>query len=329
MKLATLQDGSRDGQLVVVSRDLASAHYATGIANRLQQVLDDWGFFAPQLQDLYDALNAGRARHPFAFDPQQCLAPLPRAFQCLEAVSPLPDGPVAPAAAPVLQQLAGDALAGACHPLPASAVGMELDFGAGLAVVTGALAAASTSSQALDAVRLLMLSNSVALRAIEPAERATGTGAQHSRPATAFSPVAVTLDELGTAWDQGRLRLTVQSALNGRKLGLCDAAAGMAWSFGELMAHAARTRALGAGSIVCSGPLRAAPGGKEAPNASSACASLLDRRHWEAQRGGQSSTGFLQLGDQIRIDLKGPDGRSLCGAIEQTVGDERPPSQQE
>jgi fumarylacetoacetate (FAA) hydrolase len=228
----------------------------------------------------------------------------------------------------VLQQLAGDALAGACHPLPASAVGMELDFGAGLAVVTGALAAASTSGQALDAVRLLMLSNSVALRALEPAERAAGAGAQHSRPATAFSPVAVTLDELGTAWDQGRLRLTVQSALNGRKLGLCDAAAGMAWSFGELMAHAARTRALGAGSIVCSGPLRAAPGGKAAPNASSACASLLDRRHWEAQRGGQSSTGFLQLGDQIRIDLKGPDGRSLCGAIEQTVG-ERPPSQQE
>ena len=324
MKLATLQDGSRDGQLIVVSRDLASAHYATGIANRLQQVLDDWGFFAPQLQDLYDALNAGRARHPFAFDPQQCLAPLPRAFQCLEAVSPWEGGP----AAPVLQQLAGDALTGACHPLPSSAVDRELDFGAGLAVVTGALPAASSGGQALDAVRLLMLSNGVALRALEPAEREAGAGAQHSRLSTAFSPVAVTLDELGAAWHQGRLQLTLQSTLNGRKLGLCDAAAGMTWSFGELMAHAARTRALGAGSIVCSGSLRVAPApaGNALSNAASACASLSDRRHWEAQHGGRTSTEFLQLGDQIRLDMKGPDGRSLCGAIEQTVG-EQPPLQ--
>ena len=322
MKLATLHDGSRDGQLVVVSRDLASAQYATGIANRLQLALDDWGFVAPQLQDLYDALNAGRARHPFPFDPQQCMAPLPRAFQCVELAASR-DTTSALAPAPMLQQLAGAALAGACAPLPARAVGMELDFGAGLAVVTGDLAVASTSGQALDAVRLLMLANSVALRALEPAEREIGMGAQHSRPVTAFSPVAVTLDELGIAWSGGRLALTVQSALNGRQLGRCDAAAGMAWSFGELVAHAARTRTLGAGSIVCSGPLRAAPvpGGKQATDSPSACASLLERRHWEAQQGGQTRTEFLQLGDQIRLDMKGPDGRSLCGAIEQTVAD--------
>ena len=231
MKLATLHDGSRDGQLVVVSRDLASAHYATGIANRLQQVLDDWGFYAPQLQDLYDALNAGRARHPFPFDPQQCMAPLPRAFQCMEAAPPWPGGEGEAQAAPVLQQLAGDALAGACQPLPVSTVGSDLDFGAGLAVVTGDLPARSASGQGLDAVRLLMLSNSVALRDLEAAEHEAGQGVQHSRPATTFSPVAVTLDELGTAWSHGRLRLTLQSGLNGRKLGLCDAAAGMPWSF--------------------------------------------------------------------------------------------------
>ncbi len=322
MKLATLQDGSRDGQLVVVSRDLASAHYATGIANRLQQVLDDWGFFAPQLQDLYDALNAGRARHAFPFDPQQCLAPLPRAFQCVEAASPVIGDRAAPAAALRLGQLAGDAFVGACDPLPVGAVGMDLDFGAGLAVVTGDLAAGSTSGQALDAVRLLMLANSVACRALEAAEQEAGCGPQHSRPVTAFSPVAVTLDELGASWDKGRLRLTLHAGLNGRKLGLCDAAAGMAWSFGELIAHAARTRPLGAGTIVCSGPLRAgaAPGSKESSGASSACASLQERRSWEMEHGGQTGSSFLQLGDQIRIDLKGPDGRSVCGAIEQTVG---------
>src|SRR5690606_16589342 len=173
MKLATLRDGSRDGQLVVVSRDLASAHYATGIAQRLQQVLDDWGFLAPQLQDLYDALNAGRARHAFPFDPAQCLAPLPRAYQCLEAVPGSPG-----AAVPTLPQLAGDAPGGARDPLPERAVAAVPDFGAGLAVVTGDLPAASTSDQALDAVRLLMLCNSVALRALEPAERAAGGGAQ-------------------------------------------------------------------------------------------------------------------------------------------------------
>ena len=321
MKLATLSDGSRDGQLVVVSRDLALAHYATGIANRLQQVLDDWGFFAPQLQDLYDALNAGRARHAFAFDPEQCMAPLPRAFGYVEDVAPRGHG-VGQTLAPVLQPLGGNTLVGACHPLPASMVEKELDYGAGLAVVVGDLAASSTSGQALDAVRLLMLANSVALRALEPAEREAGGGTQHSRPCTAFSPVAVTLDELGSAWNDGRLTLTVQMSLNGRKLGICDAAAGMPRGFGELIAHAARTRALGAGSIVCSGALAApmASGGKDASTASSVCASLLARRDWELQHGGQVNTGFLQAGDQVRIDMKGAEGRSLCGAIEQTVG---------
>lgn len=321
MKLATLHDGSRDGQLVVVSRDLASAHYATGIANRLQQVLDDWGFFAPQLQDLYDALNAGRARHAFAFDPTQCMAPLPRAYQCLEDVTPTADA-VHPVLAPVLQSLGGDALVGACQALPARMAESELDFGAGLAVMLGDLAAGSSSGQALDAVRLLMLANSVALRALEPGEREAGGGALHSRPATAFSPVAVTLDELGAAWSAGRLALTLQMSLNGRKLGMCDAAAGMPRSFGALIAHAARTRALGAGSIVCSGALRAAVTSdtKDASTAASVCTSLLARRRWELEHGGQVNTGFLQTGDQVRIDMKGPDGRSLCGAIEQAVG---------
>ncbi|MGP1630071.1 MAG: fumarylacetoacetate hydrolase family protein [Giesbergeria sp.] len=319
MKLATLKDGSRDGQLVVVSRDLASAHYATGIANRLQQALDDWGFFAPQLQDLSDALNAGRARHAFPFDPQQCMAPLPRAFQCLQGAA-LPLAGEASAASPVLQQLAGDALLGPREPLSPGDGHWELDFGAGLAVVTGDLAAASTPGQALDGVRLLMLANTVTLRVPERAEREAGAGPLHSRPATAFSPVAVTLDELGSDWQNGRVPFTLQVHCNGRKLGLLDTAAGMAWGFGELIAQAAGTRALRAGSIVCSGPLRA----RQEPGAQRGTASLLDKRSFELQQGGRSLTHYLQSGDQIRIDMKGPGGHSLCGAIEQAVAGEAP-----
>lgn len=322
MKLATLKDGSRDGQLVVVSRDLAQAQFATGIANRLQQVLEDWGFFAPQLQDVSDALNAGRAHHAFPFDPQQCLAPLPRAYQCLQGAESAGEEMGMPA----MVQLAGDALLGACADVAAASTAMDIDFGAGLAVVTGDVAAACTPAQALDGVRLVMLANTLSLRALETRERAAGLGPLLSRPATAFGPVAVTLDELGAVWRDGRVALALQVGLNGRKFGLCDGAAGMPFGFGELMAHAARTRPLRAGSIVCSGPLGAAPapGNAGRTDASRGFASIAAKRRAEAQDAGQASTGFLQPGDVLRIEMKGPSGASLWGAIEQTVADPAP-----
>ena len=153
MKLATLKDGSRDGQLVVVSRDLGSAHYATGIAHRLQQVLDDWGYLSPQLQDLYDSLNAGRARHAFPFDPQHCLAPLPRAYQCLQASAYLHHAQMAQEVGaasahgastqePLLEQLASDALQGPCEDIVVESAAMDIDAAAALAVVTGDVARA-------------------------------------------------------------------------------------------------------------------------------------------------------------------------------------------
>lgn len=161
MKLATLQDGSRDGQLVLVSRDLGMAHYATGIASRLQQVLDDWGFYAPQLQDLYDSLNAGRARHAFPFDTQQCMAPLPRAYQCLQGNAYLHateleyqarnmDLPASLRREPLLQQAASDASLGPCNDIVVPSAAMGIDFGAGLAVVTGDVERGCTPAQALD-----------------------------------------------------------------------------------------------------------------------------------------------------------------------------------
>ena len=326
MKLATLKDGSRDGQLVVVSRDLSHAHYATGIANRLQQVLEDWGFFAPQLQDLSDALNAGRAHHAFPFDPQQCMVPLPRAYQCLQGVAPMSEDGAARPSMPEMVQLAGDALLGACADIAAASSAMEIDFGAGLAVITGDIATASTPAQALDGVRLVVLANTLSLRALEARERAAGQGPLLSRPATAFSPVAVTLDELGAVWDGGRVALALQVGLNGRKFGLCDGAAGMPFGFGELIAHAARTRPVRAGSIVCSGPLAtaAAPGTPGRAESARGFSSIAAKRRAEVQDSGQSSTGYLQPGDLLRMEMKGISGASLFGTIEQGVADSLP-----
>lgn len=321
MKLATLKDGSRDGQLVVVSRDLATAHYATGIAQRLQQVLDDWGFLSPQLQDLYDSLNAGRARHAFPFDPRQCMAPLPRAYQCLEGRACLQQAvrecqargaelPEGLRRAPLLQQAASDAFWGACDDIVAPSEAMGIDFGAGLAVVTGDVLRGSTPAQALDGIRLLMLANTVALRSLEPLERERGQGPLQSRPATAFSPVAVTLGELGATWEQGRVHLTLQTTWNGRKIGLCDVGQDMDFHFGQLIAQACQTRHLRAGSIVCSGPV----GPKDAAKG---YASIAEKRCQETLQDGQPATGYLQAGDTVRIEMKGKDGHSLCGAIEQ------------
>lgn len=323
MKFATLKDGSRDGQLVVVSRDLGTAHYATGIAHRLQQVLDDWGFLSPQLQDLYDSLNAGRTRHAFPFDPRQCLAPLPRAYQCLEGRASLHHAerecqargaelPEAQRRTPLLHQAASDGCVGPCDDIVAPSEAMGIDFGAGLAVVTGDVLRGSTPAQALDGIRLVMLANTVALRSLESLERERGQGPLQSRPATAFSPVAVTLDELGAAWDQGRVHLALQTLWNGRKVGQCDVGEGMNFHFGQLIAQACQTRHLRAGTIVCSGPL----GQKDAAKG---YASIAEKRCLETLQDGQPATGTLQAGDTVRIEMKGLDGRSLCGAIDQTV----------
>jgi len=311
MKLATLNDGSRDGQLVVVSRDLTSAHYATGIANRLQEVLEDWNFLSPQLQDLSDSLNHGRARHAFAFDPHQCLAPLPRTY--LLAVGQAYAHPAPPATPCAPLRLAfGDELQGPCAPLPGSSAAQALDFEAALAVITGDVAQAASPAQALDAVRLLVLASHSHYRALaEQPSRAL-----LSTPRTAFSPVAVTPDELmrggESAWIHGRLNLPLQCSVNGRKFGLCDAGSDMSTHFGELIAQLCQTRRLRAGSIVSSGEVRN-------QDSSRGCSSIATRRAREAAQDGKSKTPWLAQGDSVTIELKGRDGQSVFGAIDQDV----------
>ncbi|PIT74732.1 fumarylacetoacetate hydrolase family protein [Limnohabitans sp. JirII-31] len=331
MKLATYKDGSRDGQLVVVSRDLSTAHYATGIASRMQQLLDDWGFIAPQLQDLYETLNQGKARHAFPFDPNLCMAPLPRAYQWadgsayinhVELVRASRDALVPESfyADPLMYQGGSDDFIGPTDDVVCPSESYGIDFEAELAVITGDVPMQATPEQALEGIRLLMLANDVSLRNLIPNELAKGFGFFQSKPATAFSPVAVTLDELGDAWDGGRLHLTMQSTWNGRKVGMCDAGPDMTFHFGQLIAHLCKTRRARAGSIVGSGTISnqgvEVKGKKDWPKGYSC---IAEKRAIETILDGQPSTEFMRYGDTIRIEMKGKDGQSVFGAIDQKI----------
>lgn len=294
MKLATLNDGSRDGQLVVVSRDLATAHYATGIASRLQQVLDDWNFLAPQLQDLYDTLNFGKARHAFAFDPAHCLAPLPRGSLWVGA---LPGND----SAPQWHQAGGDHFAGPRTPLPPFNPADSVDFSAELAVITGDVPRASPAPQALEGVRLLVLANAVTLRGPLAAGDALS-----ARPVTPFGPVAVTPDECGDAWQGGRLHLKLLVNRNERRVAQVDAGAALL-GWGELLARACRQRPLRAGSVVATGPL--------------GLGSAAAKRAQEQAEDGQPTTAWWQPGETVRVEVKGADGQSLFGALANAPAD--------
>ncbi len=331
MKLATYKDGSRDGQLVVVSRDLSTAHYATGIANRMQQVLDDWNFISPQLEDLYQTLNGGKARHAFPFNPQQCMAPLPRAYQWADGSAYLNHVELVRAARnaevpasfyqdPLMYQGGSDDFLGPCDPVVCPDEAYGIDFEAEIAVITADVAMGTSADDALDAIRLVMLANDVSLRNLVPGELAKGFGFYQSKPATAFSPVAVTLDELGHAWDHGRLNLTLQSTWNGRKVGMCEAGPEMSFHFGQLIAHMCKTRNVRAGTVVGSGTVSnqavEVDGQKDWPKGYSC---IAEKRAIETILDGQASTEFMKYGDTIRIEMKGQNGESLFGAIEQQV----------
>lgn len=323
MKLATYKDGSRDGQLVVVSRDLSQAHYANGIATRLQQVLDDWNFLSPQLEELSTTLNHGKARHAFAFDPKLCMAPLPRAYQWADGSAYLnhvelvrkargAEVPESFYLDPLMYQGGSDDFLGAMEPARFVSEAMGIDFEAELAVITGDVAMGAGPEQALEGVRLLALVNDWSLRNLIPAELAKGFGFFQSKPATAFGPVAVTPDELGEAWKGGRVHLSLQSQWNGRKVGQCEAGPEMTFHFGQLIAHIAKTRNLRAGSIVGSGTVS-----NKDWNRGYSC--IAEKRAIETIETGEPKTEFMKFGDTIRIEMKGLDGQSLFGAIDQDV----------
>ncbi|MGH8795681.1 MAG: fumarylacetoacetate hydrolase family protein [Caldimonas sp.] len=323
MKLATYKDGSRDGQLVVVSRDLRSAHYASGIATRLQQVLDDWEFHSPQLEELSLALNHGNARHAFAFEPSRCMAPLPRAYQWadgsaflhhIELVRKARGVEVPPAMLtdPLMYQGDGSNLLGPCDDIVCASTDHGIDFEAEVAVVTGDIAMGAHADAALEGVRLVMLANDVSLRQVIPAELAKGFGFVQGKPATSFSPVAATPDELGAAWRGGRPHLDLECVWNGERVGLCNAGAEMAFHFGELIAHLCKTRDVRAGSIVGSGTVSNKEGAR-------GWSCIAERRAIETIEQGAPATPFMSFGDRIRIEMKDADGASVFGAIDQKV----------
>ena len=323
MKLATYKDGSRDGQLVVVSRDLSTAHYATGIGSKLQQVLDDWNFMSPQLQDLYETLNNGKSRHAFPFEAERCMAPLPRAYQWADGSAfinhvelvrkarnaEMPDTFYTD---PLMYQGGSDDFIGPRDDVVVASEEFGIDFEAEIAVITADVGMGTNAEQAIDGVRLVMLANDVSLRNLIPAELAKGFGFFQSKPATAFSPVAVTVDELGDAWQGGRLHMTLQSTWNGRKVGMCEAGPEMTFHFGQLIAHICKTRNVRAGSVIGSGTVS----NKDWAHGYSC---IAEKRAIETIEGGKPVTEFMKFGDTIRIEAKARDGQSVFGAIEQTV----------
>ena len=330
MKLATIKDGSRDGQLAVVARDLKTAHMADAIAPTMQAALDDWAFIAPQLDALYLQLNAGQARRAFDFDPAACMAPLPRACgRASGAAWPhhleldyRARGAAAPAwllDEPLMVQGASEDLLGPCDDIVLAFEEWGIDFGAGLAAIVDDVPAGATPDEAHGRIRLLMLANEVSLRNLMPDELGKGGGPLQSTPATAFSPVAITPDELGEAWRGGKVHLRLRSSLNGNLVGQPDAGTDMAFNFPQLIAHLCKTRRLRAGSIVGAGPVsNKERSGRGAVAPGYSC--IAQARNMETITDGQASTPFLRFGDTVRIEMLEEKGKPLFGAIEQKLG---------
>lgn len=323
MKLASLRDGSRDGQLMVVSRDLKTAHFATDIAPTLQRALDDWNFVVSQLQDLSDALNTHRARHPFPFDPEQCAAPLPRAYQWADGSAYVNHVELVRRARnaempgsfwtdPLIYQGGSDDFLGPCDDIVVPSEAFGIDFEGEVAVITGDVAMGTSPSGTSDAIRLLMLVNDVSLRNLIPAELAKGFGFYQSKPATAFSPVAVTPDELGKAWREGKVHRPLTVTWNDKVVGKPQAGEDMVFSFPALIAHLCTTRNCRAGSIIGSGTV-------SNKDSSVGYACIAEKRCLETIETGAPITEFMKFGDSIRIEMLDDKGASIFGAIDQVI----------
>jgi fumarylacetoacetate (FAA) hydrolase len=323
VKLATIKDGSRDGRLAVVSRDLARAVHADGIAMTMQQALDDWRAASPKLAALAAALEAGTAGGAFAFDPGAAMAPLPRAHHWVDGSAYVNHvelvrkarGAEMPASFwtdPLVYQGGSDDFLGPTEDASFVNEDWGIDLEGEVAVVTDDVAMSTDAQAARTHIKLVMLVNDWSLRNLIPGELAKGFGFYQSKPATAFSPVAVTPDELGEAWDGGKVHLPLVVHLNGKLLGRPDAGVDMTFDFGQLIAHVTMTRRLGAGAIVGSGTIS-----NYDRSLGSCC--LAEVRMLETVAKGKPSTPFMSFGDRVRIEMLDPRGESIFGAIEQRV----------
>jgi fumarylacetoacetate (FAA) hydrolase len=333
MKLATLKAGGRDGTLVVVSRDLVTCQAVPDIARTLQGALDDWDRTAPRLRQVYEQLNAGTAPEADSFIEAECASPLPRAFQWadgsayinhVELVRKARGAQVPPSfyLDPLMYQGGSDSFVGPCDPIAVLSEDWGVDLEAEVAVVTGDVAMGASVGQAADAIRLVMLVNDVSLRNLIPKELEKGFGFFQSKPASAFSPVAVTPDELGAAWADSKLHLPLLVILNGQPFGRPDAGEDMSFGFAQLVAHAAKTRELAAGSIIGSGTVSNKQGslhGSSIEGGGVGYCCLAELRMYETIEQGAPQTSFLRFGDTVRIEMLDAAGASIFGAIDQEV----------
>jgi fumarylacetoacetate (FAA) hydrolase len=324
MKLGSLKNDTRDGALCVVARNFKIATIAYDVAPTLQAALDDWDYCAPRLQDLYDAANRGpEGSRWFEPDLTQFHAPLPRAYQWLDASAYLSHAERARKARgaeltkelreePLMYQGDSDAFLGARDPIPVETEDWGIDLEGEIAVILDDVPMGVKREKAVEHIRLLMLVNDVSLRNLVPAELAKGFGFLQSKTWTAFSPFAVTPDELGAAWDGRKLHLPLTVHVNGALLGQPNAGTDMTFDFPRLIVHAAKTRPLGAGTILGSGTVS-----NKDPKAGVCC--IAERRALEMVAGGAATTPFLQFGDRVEIEMRDAEGRSVFGAIEQEV----------
>jgi fumarylacetoacetate (FAA) hydrolase len=324
MKLGSLKSGGRDGTLMVVSRDLRFCVPATGIAATLQQALERWEVVAPKLTSLASDLEAGRAPGALPFDAHTFASPLPRAYQWADGSAYLTHmrlvrrarGAELPENAesdPLLYQGGSDAFLAPTEPIPLGDVAWGLDFEAEIAVVIDDVPAGVSVDQAGRHIRLVMLCNDVSLRNVMKPELQKGFGFFQSKPASAFSPVCVTPDELGETWDGGKVSLPLVSTLNGVEFGRPDAGRDLSFDFPRLIAHAAMTRSLAAGTIIGSGTVSNA----NYKEVGSSC--IQEKRMIETLDTGEIKTPFMKLGDEIRIEMFDGRGASIFGAIHQSV----------
>ncbi|PKM08781.1 MAG: 2-keto-4-pentenoate hydratase [Gammaproteobacteria bacterium HGW-Gammaproteobacteria-4] len=323
MKLASLKEGGRDGSLIVVSRDLSRAVRAEGISATLQQALDDWQRAAPRLNALYEQLQEGAAVGAFALDVNVLASPLPRAYEFVDGSAYLPHvervrrarGATVPESFysdPLMYQAVSAGFLGPRDPVVVTSEAYGIDLEAEVVVLTDDVPMAVTPADAVAHIQLIGLINDVSLRNLIPDELAKGFGFLQSKPRSALSPVLVTPDELGDAWRDCKVHLPLHSQINGAWFGSPEAGEDMQFDFAQLIAHAAKTRPLAAGTIVGSGTVANAD---EARGAS--C--LAEKRMLEIIRDGKPSTAFLHFGDRVRIEMRDAVGQTIFGAIEQQI----------
>ena len=323
MKLASIKSDSRDGTLIVVSRDLTQAVEVPAIAASLQAAIEDWEAKAPELEAVYAKLNAGELSAAFELDPVTLASPLPRAYQWADGSAYVNHVELVRKARgaqmpetfwtdPLMYQGGSDAFLGPRDDVPLGSEDWGIDFESEIAVILDDTPMGVGTEAAKGHIKLLMLVNDVSLRNLIPAELAKGFGFFHAKPSSAFSPVAVTPDELGAAWDGGKVNLPLVTHLNGELFGQPNAGVDMTFDFPQLVSHAAKSRPLTAGCIIGSGTVSNVD-----RSAGSSC--LAEKRMLEIIDEGAAKTPFMQFGDRVRIEMLDGEGKSIFGAIDQQI----------